>query len=51
MQVHPSCRKSMQVDASEWPNKTQVERKSKTCINLRVFLARALAYKTVTQIS
>ena len=32
----------MQVDASGWPNETQVERKSKTCVDLRVRLARAL---------
>ena len=25
MQVHTSCRKSMQVDASGWPNKAQVQ--------------------------
>ena len=31
----------MQVDASEWPNETQVERKSKTCVDLRVRLAKA----------
>ena len=42
-QVHASRRKSMQVDVSGWPNKTQVERKSKTCVDLRVRLARALA--------
>ena len=49
--LHPNVRstkanasrcKSMQVDTSGWPNKTQVERKSKTCIDLRVCLARAL---------
>ena len=35
-------RKSMQVDASGWPNETQVERKSKTCVDLLVRLARTL---------
>ena len=36
-QVHASRLKSMQVDASGWPNETQlVERKSKTCVDLRV---------------
>ena len=32
----------MQVDASGWPNETQVERKSKTCVDWRVRLASAL---------
>ena len=31
--------KSTQVNASGWPNETQVERKSKTCIDLGVHLA------------
>ena len=30
------------VDASGWPNETLFERKSKTCVGLRVRLARAL---------
>ena len=34
--------KSTQVNASGWPNETQVERRSNTCIDLRVRLARAL---------
>ena len=34
--------KSTQVHASGWPNETQVERKSQTCVDLRVCLARAL---------
>ena len=33
--------KSSQVDASGWPNETQVECKSKTCGDLRVRFARA----------
>ena len=33
---------STKVNASGWPNETQVERKSKTCVDLRVRLARAL---------
>ena len=37
--------KSMQVDASGWPNETQVECKSKICVDLRVHLARALYCK------
>ena len=40
--VNESPRKSMQVDASGWPNETQVERRSKACMDLRVHLARAL---------
>ena len=36
-----SQRKSSQVDASGWPNEMQVECKSKTCVDLRVRLARA----------
>ena len=40
--VNASQRKLMQVDASGWPNETQVERRSKACIDLRVHLARAL---------
>ena len=42
MQVHASRRdrKSMQVDASERPNETQVERKSKTCVDLRLAFTR-----------
>ena len=39
--VNASRHKSMQVDASRWPNETQVELKSKTCADLRVRLARA----------
>ena len=35
-QVHAARRKSMQVDTSGWPNETHVERKSKTCVDLRV---------------
>ena len=41
-ELDESPRKSMQVDANGWPNETQVERKSKTCLDLRVSLARAL---------
>ena len=37
----------MQVDATGWPSEPQVERKSKTCINLRVRLARALGRESV----
>ena len=40
-ELDPSQRKSAQVDASGWPNETQVEHKSKTCVDLRVRLARA----------
>ena len=40
-ELDQSQRKSTQVDASGWPNETQVERKSKTCVDLRVRLARA----------
>ena len=36
-----SQRKSTQVVPSGWPNEAQVERKSKTCFDLRVRLARA----------
>ena len=43
-QVHASRRKSMQVNTSGWPNETQVERKTKTCVDLRVCLARALSW-------
>ena len=34
--------KSSQVNTSGWPNETQVEHKSKTCVNLKESLARAL---------
>ena len=40
--INASPHKSMQVDLTGWPNETQVELKSKTCVNLRVRLARAL---------
>ena len=40
--VNASPHKSMQVDASGWPNETQAERKFKTCVDLRLYLARAL---------
>ena len=40
-QVNASPRKSLQVDASGWPNETQVQRKSKTCVDLGVRLAWA----------
>ena len=46
-ELDQSQRKSTQVVASGWPNKTQVERKSKTCIDLRVCLARALEFKII----
>ena len=39
------CRKSIQVDASVWPNEMQVEPKSKTCVALWVCLARALGLR------
>ena len=42
-ELDQSKRKSSQVHASGWPNEMQVERKSKTCVDLRVRLARALA--------
>ena len=35
MQVNASSRKLSQVHASGWPNETQVERKSQTCVDLR----------------
>ena len=41
-ELDQSQHKYMQVVASGWPNEMQIERKSKTCINLRVCLARAL---------
>ena len=37
-ELDQSQRKSMQVDASGWPNETQGEGKSKTCVDLRVRL-------------
>ena len=43
--VNASQRKLMQVDTSGWPNETQVECKSKTCIELQVRLARALRFQ------
>ena len=41
---------SIEVNASGWPNETQVERESKTCVDLRVRLARALIYNTTFDI-
>ena len=40
-EVHASHRKSMEVDASGWPNEMQVKCKSKTCVDLPVRLANA----------
>ena len=40
-ELNQSQCKSTQVDASGWPDKTQVECKSKTCVDLQVCLARA----------
>ena len=34
-ELDQSQRKSSQVNASGWPNETQIERKSKTCVDLR----------------
>ena len=45
-ELDQSERKSSQVKASGWPNETQVDRKSKTCVDLRVRLARALGIKS-----
>ena len=39
---------STKVNASRWPNKTQVELKSKICVNLRVRLARPLSKRGIT---
>ena len=41
-ELDQSQRKSTQDVASGWPNETQVERKSKICVDLRVRLARTL---------
>ena len=38
-ELDQSQRKSSQVHASGWPNETQVQRKSKTCVDLLVRLA------------
>ena len=40
-ELDQSQRKSSQVDASGWPNEMQFDRKFKTCVDLRVRLARA----------
>ena len=40
-ELDQSQRKSTQVIASGWPNKTQAECKSKTCVDLQVCLAMA----------
>ena len=53
-ELDQSQRKSSQVVVSGWRNETQVERKSKTCVDLRVRLARALPavlYTNTSQIS
>ena len=43
--------KMSQVDASGCPNETQVERKSETCFDLQVHLARALDFRHGLDIS
>ena len=43
-ELDQSKRKSSQVHASGWPNETQVERKSKTCVDLRVRLASGFSF-------
>ena len=45
-ELDQSQRKSTQVHTSGWPNEMQVERKSQTCVDLRVRLARALRFDT-----
>ena len=43
-ELDQSQRKLSRVDASGWPNETQVESKSETCFDLQVHLATALDF-------